>query len=153
MWRSIHQQQPHKTSSKLKSTWFKFVDMELCSHKYSSCDPIPVISTEQSHLKSTISNDHCNSKLQQSRNRKIIAQFLDGIPDTGWWYWIPKLTDKSNVRASKTNTKIEEVLPHFGTIFGLTEDATAIILMAMGCVREHGSTCYQSPYFIIYVEL
>jgi hypothetical protein len=31
----------------------------------------------------------------------------------------------------------DDVMPHMGTLFGLTEDATSIILVEMGCLSEH----------------
>ena len=33
-------------------------------------------------------------KITQSRNRRVIAEFLEDVPDNeGWWYHIPKLRD------------------------------------------------------------
>jgi hypothetical protein len=31
----------------------------------------------------------------QARNREVIAQFLESLPDDqGWWYRVPKLNNK-----------------------------------------------------------
>jgi hypothetical protein len=64
-------------------------------------------------------------------HQKVLASFLGIIADEGgWWYRIPKGT----VRESNKEEAIPQdiVLPHFGTVFGLSEEATQIILHEMG---------------------
>ena len=81
-----------------------------------------------------------NKCIEQSQNRKIIAKFLDEVPDTlGWWYRIPKLSQEWNNTQLKLIKKCGKVLPHFGSIFGISEDAMALILEAMGCLQKHGN--------------
>lgn len=59
--------------------------------------------------------------------RSILAEFLKEIPITnGWWYCIPVLNSKI------INEDLNMCLPHFGSIFGLTEDAIAVVLIEMG---------------------
>jgi hypothetical protein len=81
----------------------------------------------------------------QARNRRVIARFLESLPrDQGWWYRVPKL----NYKPTKlTKTDPDDVMPHLGTLFGLTEDATAMILVEMGCLseRQEGITTVTRP--------
>ena len=51
---------------------------------------------------------------------------------------MPRLRENENLNIEKQIKKLDVVLPHFGSIFGLNESATAIILIAMGCLRKHG---------------
>ena len=51
---------------------------------------------------------------------------------------MPRLNPEKNSNKDLLLSKLDIVLPHFGTIFGLSESATAIILTAMGCMRKHG---------------
>ena len=47
--------------------------------------------------------------------------------------------ESPNSTTSHTQLKISiqnDVMPHPGTLFGLTEDATSIILVEMGCLSE-----------------
>ena len=65
---------------------------------------------------------------------------MDEVPDTlGWWYRIPKLSQEWNNTQLKLIKKCGKVLPHFGSIFGISEDAMALILEAMGCLQKHGN--------------
>jgi hypothetical protein len=67
----------------------------------------------------------------QARNRRVIARFLESLPQNqGWWYRVPKL----NYKPSKSSDlDLDDIMPHLGTLFfGLTEDATAMILVEMG---------------------
>jgi len=81
----------------------------------------------------------------QARNRQVIARFLESLPsDQGWWYRVPKLNYKP---PKSTDPNPDDVMPHLGTLFGLTEDATSIILVEMGCLaeRQNGTTTVTRP--------
>lgn len=69
-------------------------------------------------------------KETNSSNRRILAEFLDKIPaTTGWWYRLPVLNQ------SIRSIEFETCLPHFGTLFGLNEDAIAIVFVEMGLLN------------------
>ncbi len=57
--------------------------------------------------------------------------------------------ESPNSTTSHTQLKISiqnDVMPHPGTLFGLTEDATSIILVEMGCLSERrGATTITCP--------
>jgi hypothetical protein len=77
----------------------------------------------------------------QARNRYISQQdFLRVWNDQGWWYRVLKL----NYKPWKTATDFDpdDLMPHLGTLFGLTQDATSIILVEMGFLleRKKGTT-------------
>jgi hypothetical protein len=81
----------------------------------------------------------------QARNRHVIARFLKSLPDDqGWWYRVPKLNNKPQ---RTTDFNPDDVMPHLQTLFELTEDATSIILVEMGCLSEHqkGTTRITCP--------
>ena len=62
--------------------------------------------------------------------RSILAEFLKEIPTTnGLWYRIAVLN------SDIVNEDLNMCLPHFGSIFGLTEDAIAVVLIEMGLLR------------------
>jgi hypothetical protein len=76
----------------------------------------------------------------QARNRHVIARFLESLPnDQGWWYRVPKLNCKPG---KTTDFDPDDLIPHLVTLFGLTEDATSIILVEMGFLleRKKGTT-------------
>ena len=82
-----------------------------------------------------ISLNKPNKSNEQSQNRKIIANFLDEVPDTlEWWYRIPKLLQEWSNTQIKFIKKCDKVLPHFGSIFGISEDTMTLIFEAMGCL-------------------
>ena len=57
----------------------------------------PSVPRSSSHELKERSLSRPNKCIEQSQNRKIIAQFLDEVPDTlGWWYRIPKLSQEWN---------------------------------------------------------
>ncbi len=69
----------------------------------------------------------------QARNRSVIARFLENLPENqGWWYRVPKLNYKP---PKSSDVDPDDVMPHLGTLFGLTEDATSIILVDGVLVR------------------
>jgi hypothetical protein len=71
-------------------------------------------------------------KAAQAKARKVVASFLEEIPtNKGWWYRVPKVNPTA---VPKDSTSPDTILPHFGTVFGLTEHATAIILVELGCL-------------------
>lgn len=58
--------------------------------------------------------------------RHILVDFLQKIPMTaGWWFSILVFNSQ------ESNDELNLCLPHFGTIFGLTEDVIVIVLMEM----------------------
>ena len=64
-------------------------------------------------------------------HQKVLASFLGTIADEGgWWYRIPKGTGRDPNKEEAIPQDI--ILPHFGTVFGLSEEATQIILHEMG---------------------
>jgi hypothetical protein len=86
----------------------------------------------------------------QARNIHVIARYLESLPnDQGWWYRVPKLNDKPR---KTTDFDPDDGMPHLGTLFGLTEDATSIILvLEMGCLSERQKetttiTCLQDGH-------
>jgi hypothetical protein len=81
----------------------------------------------------------------QARNRQVIARFLEGLlHDQGWWYRVPKLIYNPQ---KSTDFDPDDVMPHLlGTLFGLTEDATSMVLVAMGLSeRKKGTTTFTHP--------
>ena len=70
--------------------------------------------------------------MTHAMNRKVLSDFIAAIPKTsGWWYRLPQL----NLKATKSNELYTETyLPHLGAIFGLDEEATAIIMFEMGLI-------------------
>ena len=80
------------------------------------------------------------TELQKANNRRIIAEFLYDIPDNvGWWYRLPQLRSGAPKNSRINDMDPDLIMPHLGSIFGLTEEAIAIVLIEMGCFREHGN--------------
>jgi hypothetical protein len=77
----------------------------------------------------------------QAWNRHVIARFLESLPnDQGWWYRVHKFNSKPQ---TTTDFDPDDVMPHLRTLLGLTEDATSIILVEMGCLsvrHQKGTT-------------
>ena len=56
----------------------------------------------------------------------VLASFLETIAKNGgWWYRVPRGIVKSEKDPPFAQ---DAIMPHIGTIFGLTEEATQIIL-------------------------
>ena len=53
---------------------------------------------------------------------------------------MPRLHEEQNLTVIANYKKLDVVLPHFGTLFGMNESVTAMTLIAMGCLRKHGNT-------------
>ena len=73
---------------------------------------------------------------QQAVYREVLALFVGEIPtDKGWWYWLP-----SQVTPTKDGQPllVDVILPHTGTLFGLTELAMWVILYNMRCYKKKG---------------
>ncbi len=75
---------------------------------------------------------------KQEKYREVLASFVEEIPHAkGWWYRLP-------LRVSLTQDSqplpFDAILPHMGTLFGLTELAMWIILYKMGCYKQKGVT-------------
>ena len=70
---------------------------------------------------------------------EAVAKFLEKIPsEKGWWYRSPKLLGNGGTKNVKNKDiqDLDPILPHFGMVFGLTEHATALILVEMGCLKS-----------------
>ena len=68
--------------------------------------------------------------MDRTWNSSVLAKFLHGLSSNeGWWYRLPKQQKSGNTRI-KPNP--DAVLPQFGTLFGLTEDAMVLVLLEMG---------------------
>ena len=74
---------------------------------------------------------------KQIQHKRVLASFLETIAqDGGWWYRVPR----GIVRGEKDHPFAQDaIMPHLGTIFGLTEEATHIILHEMGllCCKKN----------------
>ena len=69
----------------------------------------------------------------------MLASFLSGIAnDGGWWYRMPKMT--KSVAEKEATDMVDKILPHFGSVFGLTEEAAALVLELMECVSINKTT-------------
>ena len=73
---------------------------------------------------------HFRMEPTQYEHRKIVVQYLEKIPTTiGWWYQIPVLN------RSNSSRELDSCLPQLGTLFGLTEDAIAVVFVEMGLLK------------------
>ena len=69
---------------------------------------------------------------------RVVASFLQGIGhQAGWWYRVPKILKKQEEAKPFPPDKI---MPHFRMVFGLTEDAAALVLELMELVTINPST-------------
>ena len=71
--------------------------------------------------------------------KSAIAKFLVFVPSAnGWWYRMPTLNDNQTKMSKKIhfneNNYHDNIMPHFGTVFGISEDGIAIILAEIGCL-------------------
>jgi hypothetical protein len=71
---------------------------------------------------------------KQANYREVLASFVGEIPHAkGWWYRIPsRVTPTQDGRPLPSDV----ILPHMGTLFGLTELAMWVILYEMGCYKK-----------------
>jgi hypothetical protein len=62
--------------------------------------------------------------------RKVLALFLSDLLDgVGWWYRLPQMSrETSNETEKHYNYPPDNLMPHLGRVFGLHEDATAVVL-------------------------
>ena len=75
-----------------------------------------------------------SSPLKHSYHQQVLSSFLTTIPNNkGWWYRLPETLSEGN---EKTFLGTDMYLPHMGAIFGLTEEATVIILAEMGLIKH-----------------
>ncbi|KAL7581270.1 hypothetical protein ACA910_006041 [Epithemia clementina (nom. ined.)] len=66
----------------------------------------------------------------QHMHQKVFADFLQKIDNKdGWWYQVPRVHPSSGERPIIPQ---DCIMPHFGMVFGLSEDAAAIVLESMG---------------------
>jgi hypothetical protein len=71
---------------------------------------------------------------KQASYREVLASFIGKIPHAkGWWYRLP-----SRVAPTQDGQPLpfDAILPHMGTLFGLTELAMWVILYEMGCYKK-----------------
>ncbi len=74
---------------------------------------------------------------KQASYRQVLALFIEKIPkDKGWWYRLPSRV--SPLQDGKP-LPFDAILPHMGTLFGLTELAMWVILYEMGCYKKKGA--------------
>jgi hypothetical protein len=76
--------------------------------------------------------------VKQGAYREVLASFVGKIPDAkGWWYRLP-----SRVSPTQDSQPLpfDAILPHMGTLFGLTELAMWVILYKMGFYKRKGAT-------------
>jgi hypothetical protein len=67
-------------------------------------------------------------------NQQVLASFLSGIiVDGGWWFCIPKTYPAP---LKKVPLPQDSVMPHFGNVFGITEEAAALVLVEMGLLDK-----------------
>jgi hypothetical protein len=71
---------------------------------------------------------------KQAIYREVLASFVGEISHAkGWWYRIPsRVTPTQDGRP----LPFDAILPHMGTLFGLTELAMWVILYEMGCYKK-----------------
>ena len=72
--------------------------------------------------------------------RAVLADFVFQIPENkaGWWYRLPQQSQMgSNNATSTTLLMTDTIMPHFGSVFGLTELAMSIILIEMDLVKQN----------------
>jgi hypothetical protein len=75
-------------------------------------------------------------KSERANCRKVLASFLEEIPENeGWWHRLP-LAPKSSKDGKSVATGA--TLPHLGSVFGLSEQATLLFLVEMGCHQAKG---------------
>jgi hypothetical protein len=71
-----------------------------------------------------------NMKSEHANHRKVLASFLEEIPENkGWWHRLP-LASMSSKDGKPTAT--DAILPHLGTAFCLSEQAMLLFLVEMG---------------------
>ena len=71
----------------------------------------------------------------QFLHQKVLASFLQTIAnEEGWWYRVPK----GKIR-TKDDPPIPQdvIMPQFGSVFGLTEEATCVIFTEMGLLNHN----------------
>ena len=68
---------------------------------------------------------------------KVLANYLDQLPDNkGWCYWILEYNiDIGKVVIEESKIDCDKAMSCFGTLFRLTEVASDIILIEMGCLK------------------
>ncbi len=73
---------------------------------------------------------------KQASYRQVLALFIEKIPSAkGWWYRLPSRV--SPPQGGKP-LPFDAILPHMGTLFGLTKLAMWVILYEMGCYKKKG---------------
>ena len=76
--------------------------------------------------------------------QKILINFLGKIAeDGGWWYRLPLRQyenddNKNKNEASESGPITDRIMPHLGKLFGLTEDAAAVLLEVLQLVKFTG---------------
>ena len=71
---------------------------------------------------------------KQEKYREVLASFVGEIPHAkGWWY---RLRSRVAPTLDDQPLPFDSILPHMGTLFGLTELAMWVILYEMGCYKK-----------------
>ena len=117
--------------------------MELRSQEKTSAKLCETVTTRTTIKPNFNPSNNDSTAIEKSLNRRILAEFVSEIPeDIGWWYRLSHLDMGNTHGHARKNSKFlhhpDSVMPHLGTIFGLTEEATAIICLEMGCLRLYG---------------
>ena len=100
-----------------------------CPIENRNCRDVKKYSVERGHSEGKVSTS--------ANNRKVLANYFEQLKDNkGWWYRMPEYKiDIGKAALQESNIESDKVMPHFGTLFGLTEAASAIILIEMGCLK------------------
>ena len=73
---------------------------------------------------------------KQAIYREVLASFVGRTPPAkGWWYRLPS---KVTPTQDGQSLPFDAILPHMGTLFGLTELVMWGILYEMGCYKKKG---------------
>ena len=66
--------------------------------------------------------------------QSVLAHFVENVVDkSGWWFRLPKF----NPKAKQPHQIVQDVvMPHLGRLFGLAEEASALVLVEMGLMTH-----------------
>jgi hypothetical protein len=81
-----------------------------------------------------------NMLYHQERQAGLVQFCADASDECGWWYMSPINTMKiqSTMKKNKKDNTLSpiNIFPHFGTIFGFSNDATLVLISEMGLIRK-----------------
>ena len=73
-------------------------------------------------------------KKDYTDEQEVLASFVTQVVEKhGWWFRLPKWNP--NVTMDKEIAQ-DIIMPHFGQLFGLTEEASAYVLVEMGLMKQ-----------------